>query len=242
MEESNSQSFELEDFAKLSLAAGFQYFKTMEKALGADTRRYMDECLRLKAETDGASPLSQEQYAELGFWYRGLARALLTYIEGILFVMRQLIIYAEQRGEIELSAGEATLVRELEYAVNVRRKKIEERARTNRFLENFVISFEFFPRVFGSSFRIDYGTHGWEKLQRLVKLRNDLTHPKNVQDTLLAPEMPNLIRDAAMWFFTCMRDFIASVDSERLEQSMRETAAMPEMKRLLAERRRQRER
>lgn len=213
----------------------------MEKALGADTRRYMDECLRLKAETDGASPLSQEHYAELGFWYRGLARALLTYIEGILFVMRRLIIYAEERGEIELSAGEATLVRELEYTLNVGRKKIQERARTNRFLENFVISFELFPRVFGSSFRIDYGTHGWEKLQRLVKLRNDLTHPKSVHDTLLAPEMPNLIRDAATWFFTCMRDFIGSVDSKRLERSMRETAAMPEMKRLLAERRRQRE-
>jgi len=240
MKKTESGGFKFEDIAELSIATGFQYFKAMENALGSDTRQYMAECLRLKTEADGTGPLSQEEYAELGFWYRGLARALLTYIEGLLFVMRRLVIHAEERGEIQLSPGEATLVREVEYAFNARRKRIEERPRPNRFLENFVVSLRLFPQVFGSSFQIDYGTHGWEKLQRLVKLRNDITHPKSVDDTLLAPEMPNLIRDAATWFFTCMRDLMASVDSERLDRSMRETAAMPEMRRLLAEKKRRR--
>jgi len=241
VKDNDSQAFDIEDLAKLSPATGFQYFRAMEKALGADTRRYMDQCLRVKAETEGTGPLSQEQYTELGFWYRGLARALLTYVEGMLFVMRRLIIYAEQRGELDLSAAEITVVREVEYTVNVSRKKIKERSRPNRFLENFVVSFQLFPQVFGSSYRVDYGTQGWEELQQLVKLRNDLTHPKSVHDTILAPEMPNLIRDAATWFFTCMRDLMVSVDADGLERSMKETAAMPEMRKLLSERRRQRE-
>ena len=49
---------EFESFARLSRATGFQYIKGMEKALGADTRRFMDECLKLKAEADDKSPLS----------------------------------------------------------------------------------------------------------------------------------------------------------------------------------------
>lgn len=228
-------NFELEGFARLSRATSFQYFKSMEKALGADTRRYMNECLKLKGERS-ESPLSQEEYAELGFWYRGLARELLTYIEGLLYVMRQLIAYSEERGEISLSPGESALVREVDYLFNLGRKRVEEKPRHNRFLENFILAFRFFPQVLGSRFEVDYGAHGWEKLQRLVKMRNDLTHPKSVHDTLLSPEMPNVIRDAAGWFFGCMRDLIATADTQLLEQSFKETARMPEMQKLLADR------
>jgi hypothetical protein len=227
--------FDFEDLARLSRATSFQYFKTMEKALGADTRRYMDECLKVKEER-GESPLSQEEYAELGFWYRGLARELLTYVEGLLFVMRRLVVYAEERGEIRLTPGEGALMRELDYTFNLSRKRIEEKPRYNRFLENFILAFQHFPQVLGSSFEVDYGAHGWEKMQRLVKMRNSLTHPKSVNDTLLIPEMPNVIRDAAIWFFGCMRDLTATVDGQLLEQSFKETAKMPEMQKLLAER------
>jgi hypothetical protein len=229
-------SEELEGFARLSRATGFQYFKGMDKALGADTRRFMDECLKLKEGADGKSPLSQQEYAELGFWYRGLARAVLSYVEGLLFVMRQLVAHSEERGEIRLSAAESALIREVDYTFNASRKRIEERTRPNRFLENFILSFRLFPQVLGSSYEIDYGASGWEKMQRLVKMRNDLTHPKNLHDTLLSPEMPNIIRDAAVWFFGCMSDLIKSVDIGLMEQSFRDTAEMPEMKRILEER------
>lgn len=227
---------EFEDLARLSRATGFQYFKGMEKALGADTRRFMNECLRLKAETDDKSPLSQDEYAELGFWYRGLARAFLTYVEGLLFVMRQLVAYSEERGEIHLSPGESALIRELDYTFNVSRKRIEERVRPNRFLENFILTFRLFPQVLGSSYEINYGSSGWEKMQRLVKMRNDLTHPKSLHDALLSPEMPNVIRDAAVWFFGCMGDLTKSSDVSLLEQSFRDTAKMPEMQKILEER------
>lgn len=128
-------------------------------------------------------------------------------------------------------------MREVEYFVNVSRKKIEEKQRHNRFLENFILAFRFFPQVLGSSFDVDYSTHGWEKMQRLVKMRNSLTHPKSVEDTLLSPEMPNVISDAAVWFFTCMHDLMGTADVKMLEQSFAETARMPEIQKLLANRR-----
>jgi hypothetical protein len=230
-----NMNFDLEDFARLSRATSFQYFIKMDKALGMDTIRYRDECLKLKSQMNDGSPLSQEQYTELGFWYRGLARALLTYIEGLLFVMRKIVVYAEERKEIQLSPGESALVRELDYSLNVSRKRIEERTRPNRFLENFVLSFKLFPQVLGSRFEVDYSIQGWEKMQNLVKMRNNLTHPKSFLDTLLAPELLNIISDAAAWFFTCMHDLTTSVDIKLIDQSILETAKMPEMQRFQAE-------
>jgi hypothetical protein len=114
---------ELLEIARLSRAMSFQYFKNMDKALGSDTRRYMKECLELKRLMNGDAPLTQEEYSELGFWYRGLARAMLTYVEGLLFVMRQLVIYAEERGEIRLSPGESVLVREVAYSIKPKAEK-----------------------------------------------------------------------------------------------------------------------
>jgi hypothetical protein len=77
-------------------------------------------------------------------------------------------------------------------------------------------------------------------MRRLVDLRNDLTHPKQFQATILRPELANVISDAATWFFGCMSDLEGSADTALLEQSFRETAKMPEMQRLLAKRASQR--
>ncbi len=227
---------ELLEIARLSRAMSLQYFKNMDKALSADTNRFMEECLKLKGEKDSQGPLTPQEYAKLGFWYRGLARALLIYVEGLLLVMRQLVIYAEERGEVNLSAGENALVREVSYSLNGPSGKVEERKKYNSFSEKFILSCRFFPQVLGSSFEVDYSVHGWEMMKRLVRHRNDLTHPKQFQSTILEPELANVIRDASTWFFGCMRDLVASADTVLLDQSFKETAKMPEMQRLLAKR------
>ena len=96
-----------------------------------------------------------------------MVRSFITEVEGLLFVMRQIVVWAAERHEVELSTAEASLVREQEFFVNVKRKRIEERDRSNRLLENFFLSFNLFPKVLRSSFTIDYGSHGWEMFQRV---------------------------------------------------------------------------
>jgi len=234
---------DLEHFARLSVATGFQYFKTMNDALVADTKRCLEECLRIKSELgDGAIPPTE--YAEMGFWYRGLARATMSYAEGLLYVMRQLIVFAEDRGDLRLSDGESWLVRERQWAFNPnakeREKRIKERGRFNRLLENFVLTFDLFPQIFGSSFEIDYSDKGWKSFQELIELRNSATHPKTVDDVLLRPEWPNLIKDAAVWFLGVLRDMTSSFDLQMIEEDLRRVAKTPAMQEILAKRRAQR--
>ena len=221
---------DLEEFAGLSRYTGFLYFSTMTTALGADTRRYQAECIKLKGEESNQEPLTQQEYAELGFWYRGYARALLIFVEGLLFVMRRLVCHAEERGEVELSRGESHLIRETEYLL--KNNTIQERPKFSRITDSFRLTFRLFPQVFGSPFTINYVDDGWAKFQKLVKLRNDLTHSKAVRDTLLDADLINIIRDAGVWVFSCMQGITSSMDRALMEQSFRETMAMPEVQKI----------
>ena len=141
-----SSTFEFEDFAKLSVAASFSYFGVMSNALQKDTRRCMDICLDLKAKIPpGEQSVDQESYTDLNFWYPNLVRAFVTEVEGLLFVMRRIAVWAHDRGEIDMSTAEAVLARETEYRIDVRRKRVEERERSNRLLENFIWLFLYSP-------------------------------------------------------------------------------------------------
>jgi hypothetical protein len=228
MSESTENNVEIEDMARLSLWMGFHYFSVMNDALRKDTDRCSRECQNLSAVA-GSDQITSEAYSELGFWYRNLTRSFMSYVEGILYVMRRLIIFSHERGEMGLSPGEAVLVRETDFTVNIKRKRIEERDTPNRLLENFILTFSIFPRVFGSEFKVNYGHHGWEKFQALVKMRNALTHPKSVEDTLLRPELPNTVRDALVWFYTNMNNLFDSVDVARLEADRRRTLQSDEI-------------
>jgi hypothetical protein len=228
MSESIDNKVDFEDIARLSLWLGFQYFKTMDEELRKETDRCSKECQSLAAIAR-SDQITSEAYSELGFWYRNLARSFMSYVDGILYVMRRLIIFAQERSEVELSPGEAVLVREKVFTINVRKKRIEERDAHNRLLENFFLTFSIFPRVFGSEFKVDYGHHGWEKFQDLVDMRNSLSHPKSVDDTLLRSKLPNTVRDALVWFYTNMGDFFKSVDLARLEEDRRRTLQSDEI-------------
>lgn len=229
-----SSTFEFEAFAKLSVAASLSYFTVMSNVLGKDTRRCMDMCLDLKAKIlPGEQPVDQESYTDLNFWYRNLIRAFVTEVEGLLFVMRRIAVWAYDRGEINMSIAEAVLARETEYRIDARRKRIEERERSNRLLENFILAFSLFPQVFRANFQINYGDQGWEAFQKVVEARNSLTHPKSPEDTLLKPDMYDTISRASAWFYSRISDLLKSVDKAYLEQSLRDAAMNPDLKSFL---------
>ena len=219
---------EFRRFAKLGRATGFQYFKAMNDVLLFDYQVALREVVQRKSALP-EGPIPQEQYRELGFWYRTLARSFLSFVEGLLYVMRQLTLDAIERGEIKATAAEQMALAETTYAVNVDGKRVEQRDSTNRLLENVVLTLGFFPPIFGSSARPNYSKHGWRAFQDLVRLRNDITHPKAVRDVLLQPELPNTVRDAADWFLGFMSELFGSADPAVLHQSHQEILRDPSL-------------
>jgi len=222
-----------EELAKLSAAASFDYFMTMSKGLNRDTVRCLDLCRAIKDQLVEGKSETAQLTEDLDFWYRTLLRAFVTEVEGMLFVMRRITVWSNERGEIELSTAEAVLIREQEFFVNITRKRIEERDRGNRLLENFFLTFSLFPKVFRSGFQVDYGNHGWEMFQRVVKVRNSITHPKNLGDLVLHPNMYNVVLDAFSWFHDCIHKLLEQADREFLVRSHAETSLNPKFQEIL---------
>jgi hypothetical protein len=202
----------------------------MSDALTEDTDRCMVTCRDLRAKLyAGALSLDSHEYQELNFWHRTYIRTFITHVEGLLFVMRRIVAWAHDRGEVDLTPGEAVLIREKQYYFNSEKKRVEAKVKNNKLLENFVLAFDLFPRVFGSSFQVDYGNNGWEIFQSVVRVRNCLTHPKAPQDTLLQPELYHKISDAVTWFLSCLEGLFASVNADLLNQDSQKVATSPEL-------------
>jgi hypothetical protein len=107
MSEQIENKVDLEDMARLSMWLGFQYFKTMNDAFRKDTDRCSTECQNL-ATTARSDQITSEAYSELEFWYRNLARSFMSYVDGILYVMRRLIIFSHKRRASFPSYGRMT--------------------------------------------------------------------------------------------------------------------------------------
>ena len=52
--------------------------------------------------------------------------------------------------------------------------------------ENFRYAFEMKMREYDSDYRLDISTNGWRHLKNATKIRNRLTHPRNIKDIILS--------------------------------------------------------
>lgn len=171
------------------------------------------------AQPDEEGARNQMLYRDLDFWYRSLLRAFCSELEGVLFVMRQIIMWSYERGEIQLSPAEATLLYERSYSVNIQRKRVDERhGQFNRLLETFVLAFILFPRAFNSNFSVDYSNHGWECLQAVVEVRNEMTHPKGIGSMVMPAPMFQNLPDAISWFYGTISTMAGTMAEEKRKE------------------------
>lgn len=219
-----SDSFQdFEGLGRHGIAPSFMYFSAMFNALSRDAKRCFVACddvrEAIRLTESAAKEVPVELYFDQDFWRRALLRSFLSEVEGLLFVMRRIILWAHDRGELPLSVGEACMLREQDFAFDARKRKVIERHRFNRLQDNFILTFSIFPKVFGSTFVVDYGGVGWDCFQRAVDARNSITHPKSIGDVLLAGSIYNATADAISWFHESLSNILATADKEMIESN-----------------------
>lgn len=181
-----------------ALAGGMNLLSELNSVLGADTLRCIQQCTAIGEQLD--STIDIEPNEEYQFWARALVRSFFAHVEGLTYAMRQLALSAHEAGSCTLDAEEVVLLREVDYRVDIRRKRINPQTRSNRFLENFFLAFRCFPKAFGVSFEPAYSENGWNLFQRSLELRHNLTHPKATQNLSLSRAAAVEVTDAIQWF------------------------------------------
>lgn len=164
----------LKNWRPKSLQESFDLFlRKQATQLHEDTalclRLYFEQlAVSYKAINDGSRELTIA--SRMNWWDRTLTRSFFTEVEGVLFVVQKIVLWAVDRGEITIDS--------------------EEKMRNNigdgpylPMLKTFELTFSCFALL--GQRQVDYQDNGWSKFHRSHAFRNSFTHPKDTSDLAL---------------------------------------------------------
>lgn len=194
---------------KGSLGASIQYLVEMERMFDHDTRRLF-ALVRTHIDSVLDDRHDSAKFDEFQLFARAFVRALFAHVEGVTYLMRQVVIWAHDRGEIALTEAERSALSERENGT--------AEPRFNPFKKNFRLAFHHFPRLFGSSYQLDKSGQGWHFFCASIKVRDAITHPKTTTAFKLSGDALREAQIAAVWFKESLRDLLVSCSDDQLER------------------------
>jgi len=190
---------EIENIVKSHRELSIRFLWDMSKILYDDTMRCAAMCKQQKDKVEQGN----YDYNELLFWYRTLIRTFFAQVEGTIYIMRQNVVWAYERGEFKLSPAELSLLKEETY--EFKDNKIKIREKYNTFYDNFSLAFKYFSKFFNPSFESNKSDQGRQMFRRLLDGRNSISHPKNFEDTVIPSEIIGSIDIPIRWFLESFR-------------------------------------
>lgn len=161
----------------------------------------------LKELTDMAQVLGQDckdqylatQSNDSQMYRRAYVRSVFAFIEGILYRMKR------TAGHLGWSLGNLTIAEMItidERTFDIDDKgEIVDRPVFIKFLNNVKFSFKIYSKSIGSDFKLSLGGNGWQQLQKAVKVRDRLMHPKATTELDVTDEEVEAAKTAFEWFF-----------------------------------------
>lgn len=138
------------------------------------------------------------------FWLRIYIRAFFALVEGATYSLKQIAIQANDLQPC-LTDAELSLLKEITCELN-ENGEVKLRSRYLEILSNIRFTFKAIKKVFKMEFEINFIDNGWQNFRDSLKIRHQITHPKNAHD-LLVSELDNgqgkkvvIIADASRWY------------------------------------------
>jgi phage anti-repressor protein len=128
------------------------------------------------------------------------ARSVFSYIEGIVFQLKQLALAQGKKDGVEFSVAERLLIDGEKFSVK-NNGEVDSKIETIELLANIRLAEKLFVKGYSSSYKADYSDVGWGKLKTAKRIRNRLTHPKCNNDLNISDEDFGILTDADKWFW-----------------------------------------
>ncbi len=178
-----------------ALWEGYQAVKVTYDLVASD-RRHCQRLLKERLERHASGVPAEND--EDGFLIRSLVRTYFSEIEGLSGALRDALLQFAVNGTYSLTVPEQVVLREEVYVL--RGSKIETQRRNNKFLDNLQFRVNLFYKAFGVEAAIDTSDARWNSFRRSVEIRNEITHPKNLEQYRLPPEAGEDLKCAIGWF------------------------------------------
>ncbi|MFZ4396192.1 MAG: hypothetical protein ACOYOU_11265 [Kiritimatiellia bacterium] len=138
-------------------------------------------------------------------WRRMFVRAAFAFIEALSFYMKQhalnrtlLAVYESfKRGTGNVPSRELALLNDETYCLNEKGVAKTDKAKL-RTLPNLFFALSSFARSIGSDYEINEDA-GYEAVKKAIKIRDRLTHPKDVQSLDVSDEQFEVVTVAIRW-------------------------------------------
>lgn len=130
---------------------------------------------------------------------RQFARTIFAAMEGGIYVFKQLALLEVRELELSLSAGEELFLDEVEYKLNEHGELKSHRAKI-RFIQNLKFAFRTFAKIHGLHLTLQTDGDGWCALMESIKVRDRLTHPKQIDDLTVTDREFERLEKAYNWF------------------------------------------
>lgn len=161
------------------------------------------------------------------FARRNYVRAVSAFIEAWINSTKNLCRSAAGVAITPFSEAELALLRDVSFELSDRGEAIEK-PKFMKFDQNFRFAFASYAKLHGSELKLPTAEQGWELLRQFVKVRNRLTHPRNLADLTVSDDELRNIEKATDWFRGVTRDLNAdAIKSYAAKRKSRGARAIP---------------
>ncbi|MBA7575057.1 hypothetical protein ES708_16873 [subsurface metagenome] len=133
------------------------------------------------------------------FWRRSVIRTLFSSIEAVVNNLTQRAESRHADGGCTLTPPELMVIREERYELKSN-GTIQSRTAGYPFLNRLRFAFRISSKAFGLDFTPNYDDNGWARLQEALKVRDRITHPKNVSGLVVDIEECRAMNRGMLWF------------------------------------------
>jgi hypothetical protein len=145
--------------------------------------------------------ISEEKLDNQDYSRRAYVRALFAMIEGVTYAMKlALFVIARSSGKTgNLKIPDLVVLKGSTFDLNDK-GEVQEKEKHFRISDNLKFTVKSVNRVLGSSIDLGIGTQNWTNFTKSVKIRNNITHPKNLADLVISDKDLECIRSVNSWF------------------------------------------
>jgi hypothetical protein len=151
--------------------------------------------------------LDNQQYSR-----RVYVRALFAMIEGTIYAMKIALfgIAHSSSNSNKLKVPDLVVLKGSSFDLDDK-GEVQEKEKYFRISDNLKFTVKLVNRLLLSSIDLGVGTQNWMHFVRTVKIRNKVTHPKNLNDLSISDKDLDCIRSVNSWFNEIIKLMMASL-------------------------------
>jgi hypothetical protein len=176
------------------------------------TRLLIDDVIRLRPKIGEGNPdPSDDENAYRRFY----VRAVFALVEAFVEQHRRLVVHLCEAGKIHLRENKLRQLRETRKIFDSDGAVVGEEPNYMRIFDKIKQVYKAAAAGFGSRLRITFGDDHWREFKAAMEIRNQITHPKTIQDCWIFEASLQLVVAANEWFKALQNDFVRMAREHR---------------------------